>query len=272
MDNILGPRNLRGIFGETFKIIRRNLLRLLAIVASVQVPLYIAMGVAQSSRLIILAIGASLLFIVAQAFLWGALIHAVSEQYVRQRVHIGRAYRYAWGRLWPLAGVWILIFLLGSLVKVLSNIHLFLGVVGFCVGIYIMIHWACALQAVLLEGLGPFKALSRSSALAQGNSGRILGLYLVLLMILFVILGVSNIFLLKVLAMAITAISVSNMAIIAFLALGIPITVIPVTLIAGIGYTLLYYDLRVRKEGYNLDSLATELHIKMDSDSHEKNL
>jgi uncharacterized protein (DUF697 family) len=30
--------------------------------------------------------------------------------------------------------------------------------------------------------------------------------------------------------------------------------------------TLLYYDLRVRKEGYSLEALAEELHIKISSD------
>ena len=30
--------------------------------------------------------------------------------------------------------------------------------------------------------------------------------------------------------------------------------------------TLLYYDLRVRKEGYSLEALAEELHIKINSD------
>lgn len=278
MDNILGPRNLRGILGETFKIIGRNLLSLLAIMASAQVPIWVAIfGIrsieirSQGPPSIIGAIGEGLLLIVAYAFLVGALIHAVSEQYLRPTVDIGRACRVAWRRLGALTAVLILIFLFRSIVNMLSNIHLFVGVVGFCVAMYFMVRWACALQAALLERLGPFKALSRSFALARGNSWRILGLYLVVFMIFFVIFGVSNILCrILLLERAITASPAPLFVVIALLPTAI--TVIPLTLIVGIGFTLLYYDLRVRKEGYNLDWLAKELHIKMDSDSHEKNL
>jgi hypothetical protein len=38
------------------------------------------------------------------------------------------------------------------------------------------------------------------------------------------------------------------------------------TPIFTIGITLLYYDLRARKEEYNLDDLAEELHISEPSD------
>jgi hypothetical protein len=270
MNNVLGPRNVRGIFGETFKIIGRNLLSLLAIVASVQVPLWVAifgiisiLGIASQKPSIIGLIGVGLLVILAYAFLGGALIHAVSEQFVRQKVHIGRAYDFAWGRLWPLAGVSILISLFGSLVAMLSNIHPFLAVVCFCVAIYFMVHWACALQAVLLEALGPFKALSRSFALAQGNSWRILGFSSVVFMIFFVLSSVGKILLLLI---APTVAPTPS-----FTLLYMTFIFIPAFLIGGIAYTLLYYDLRVRKEGYNLESLAKELHIEIDNDSHEKN-
>lgn len=37
------------------------------------------------------------------------------------------------------------------------------------------------------------------------------------------------------------------------------------TPVAIVGATLLYYDLRVRKEGYSLEALAEELHIKINS-------
>lgn len=204
------------------------------------------------------AIGARLLFIVAQAFFAGALIHAVSEQYLRQTVHIDRAYRFAWGRLWALAGALILISLLlhlgGFLADILSIESRFLAVICFLPVIYFENCWAFAMQAALLEGLGPIDALSSSSALVRGNWWRVLGILLVLFLIALIIRNAS--FYLSGGALVIAMIIV---VILAF-----PITVI--------GMTLLYYDLRVRKEGYNLEWLAKELHIKMDSDSHEKNL
>ena len=259
MNNVLGPRGLQGILGETCKIIDRNFFKLLVITAIVIVPLWIAIeGTKSLVRLTIAAIGARLLFTVILSFLGGALIHAVSEQYLRQTIDIGRAYRFAWGRLWAMAGALILIsllFILGSyLAGILSITSRLLAVICFLPVIYFETCWAFALQAALLEGLGPIDAISRSSELVKGNWWRVLGISLVLFLIAIIIIYAS--FFLRERAPIIAPIIVGILT----------------TPIAAIGMTLLYYDLRVRKEGYNLDSLATELHIKMDSDSHEKNL
>ena len=259
MKSILGPRGLQGILGETFKIYGKNFLRLLVIVAIVLVPMLPAIETeVVKYTTFIVVIGMKLLFTVLVAFLYGALIHAVSEQYLRQTIDIGRAYRFAWGRLWAMAGAFIFIFLLihlgGYLVGTLSIKSRFLAAICFLPVIYFKTCWALALQAALLEGLGPIDALSRSSALVRGNWWRVLGILLVLFLIVLIIRNASF-----------------------YLRGGAPViaTIIVVILafpIATIGMTLLYYDLRVRKEGYNLDSLATELHIKMDGNSHEKNL
>jgi hypothetical protein len=280
MNNVLGPRNLRGIFGETFKIIGRNFLRLLAIAAIVEVPLRTIFWIGIlfefwiRSRVssIIPEIAATLLFTVARALVFGALIHAVSQQYLRHTVDIGRAYRFALGRLWPLTAILILVLLLTRLAGMLSSSANFPAVVGFCAVMLLVAYWACALQAASLEGLGVSAAMSRSSALVKGNWLRVLGVFLVLIMILAVISGTTSMLdtkpkpttlhyyvhyhgLLEALRMARKA-----------------ITAIAATLISAIAFTLLYYDLRVRKEGYSLESLAKELKIKIDSESHEKNL
>ena len=148
----------------------------------------------------------------------------------------------------------LLIYLGGYLAFIFAIKRTLLGAICLLPVIYFENYWAFALQAALLEGLGPIDALSRSSALVRGNWWRVLGILIVLFLILLIIRNAS--FYLAVKAPVIAAIIVSILAV----------------HILAIGMTLLYYDLRVRKEGYNLDSLATELHIKIDNDSHEKNL
>jgi hypothetical protein len=246
--NVLGTRNLKGILGETFKICGRNFLRLLVIVAAVQVPLWTAVfGIRSQVPSVIGAIGARVLFTVAQAFFWGAVIHAVSEQYLQRTVHIGRAYRFAWARLWALSVVLILIFLLGCLVDILSAINPFLVAIGLLPFTYFVVRWAFALQAASLERLGPIDALSRSSELVQGSWWRIFGILLALTLIFFIIFLAGT---------YLTAGPLLNTIIVVILA----------TPIFAIGQTLLYYDVRLRKEGYSLESLAKELRIKTDSD------
>ena len=80
-------------------------------------------------------------------------------------------------------------------------------------------------------------ALSRSSALVKGNWWRVLGIVLVLGIMAGIISGILGI--IRIVGSAIGAI------------LSMPITIV--------GATLLYYDLRLKKEGYNLGVMAGEI-------------
>ena len=201
--------------------------------------------------------------IVAYPLMAGALIHAVSEQYLRQTIDIHRAYRFAWKRLGAMIGATILAFLTvvgmfviaTSVTKAISSgVGAIFMVIYFCTAIYLTVRWIFIWHAALLEDLGPKPALSRSSALVKGNWWRVLGIMLVV-----GIIGVVISFLLVLILGVIPIVGPIIGGI-----LSAPIAII--------GATLLYYDLRGRQEGYSLESLAGELHIKMDSDSHGKNL
>ena len=252
MTNILRPRNLRGILGETFKIYARNFLRLSAIVAIVEVSVVLLQGIMSHVK-----IESPVLFIlssiVAAPLMGGALIHAVSEQYFRQTIGIGRAYRFAWRRSGALLGATILTFLAIAAILIIaigiakvisseagSTISFIFAAPGFCAALYLSISWVFIYEAALLEGLGPIAALSRSSALVKGNWWRVWGIMLVL----------------GIITSAITAIFGKLPE------AGTAIGSILSTPILVIGNVLLYYDLRVRKEGYSLESLAGEIHIK----------
>jgi membrane-anchored glycerophosphoryl diester phosphodiesterase (GDPDase) len=266
MSTKLNPRNIGDILGDTFRIYGRNFWDLVAITAIVlgvlgiieiiaglgSLPLVITGGEIEAlagwviAGLIILVVA----YIVCGILVVGALIHAVSEQYLRQRISIRQAYGFAWKRLGAMLGAGILASLaIGGIVAVsvsvaaLSWVGWILLVVGSCASIYLMIRWIFVLPAALLEGLGPTAALSRSSALVKKNWWRVLGITLVVALIsaaISLILGMIP---------TVGAILAS-------------ILVTPIYMIAS---TLLYYDLRVRKEGYSLEALASELHIEIDS-------
>lgn len=101
------PRDLGDIVGETFEIYRRNFLRLIAIVAIVEVILYLLSWVwllplvmtGGSIDVLVLFIVIVVILVVlsfvAYALMEGALIHAVSEQSLGQTIGIGRAYSFA---------------------------------------------------------------------------------------------------------------------------------------------------------------------------------
>jgi len=241
MNNMLEPRNLGGILGETFGIYGRNFLRLIAIVAIVGVILGIlgyvltlsdiALGVTVESLALFTLIMIILLVcsIVVCSLMEGALIHAVSEQSLGHTISIGRAYSFAWRRLGAMLGATILAGLACGLMAI--------TIIGIPFAIYFGIRWVFICQTVLLEDVSPRDALSRSSDLVKDNWWRVFGIVLVVGIIVWVIGWV-----------------VGYIPVV-----GSTLGIILSTPIAITGATLLYYDLRVRKEGYNLETMAREL-------------
>jgi len=263
MNGILGPRSLLDILVETFRIYKRNPIRLLAIVAIVEIGLGFMWsipdfsglrpstpegGTASLTHLIPIGIMLVVASIMGLSLMQGALIHAISEQYLRQSINIGRAFRFAWERLAALAGAMILVLFvttgivvvsIGFTVSLSPDVGYVFIAAGFCVGLYLMVRWSFILQVALLERLGPLAAMSRSSALVKRNWWRVMNMT--------IIIGIITVGISIILGTVPT--------------IGPTLGSILSTPIFTIGITLLYYDLRVRKEEYNLDLLAAELHM-----------
>lgn len=263
MNGILGPRSLLDILVETFKIYKRNPVRLLAIVAIVEIglgfmwsipdfsglrPSTPEAGTASLTHLIPIGIMLVVASIMGLSLMQGALIHAISEQYLRQSINIGRAFRFAWERLAALAGAMILVLFattgilvvsIGFTVSISPDVGYIFVAAGFCVGLYLMVRWSFILQVALLERLGPLAAMLRSSALVKRNWWRVMNMT--------IIIGIITVGISIILGTVPT--------------IGPTLGSILSTPVFAIGITLLYYDLRVRKEEYNLDLLAAELHM-----------
>lgn len=269
MTSILGPRKLGGILRETFKIYRRNFWRLFVIAAIVQVALGVLLfaawtrapmppgeiGIEDLGQLteyltLFIPIGIILfVFYIAVGPLGaGALIHAISEQYLRQTITIGQAYHFAWGRRGALIGATLLaglaivgMFVIPRLVVIVCGpLGIILVFIGIWAAIYFMVRWLFILPVALLEGFGPRTVLSRSSNLVRGSWWRVFGIALVVGIIVAVVTAVLQ-----------------------------TIPVVGTTLggilsapIGAITLTLLYFDLRVKKEGYSLETLSKELGIR----------
>lgn len=273
MNGILGPRSLLDILVETFEIYKRNPIRLLAIVAIVEIGLGFMWsipdfsglrpstpdgGTASLTHLIPVGIMLAVASIMGLSLMQGALIHAISEQYLRQSINIGRAFRFAWERLAALAGAMILALFattgilavsIGYTVSISPDVGYVFIAAGFCVGLYLMVRWSFILQVALLERLGPLAAMSRSSALVKRNWWRVMNMT--------IIIGIITVGISIILGTIPT--------------IGPTLGSILSTPVFAIGITLLYYDLRVRKEEYNLDLLAAELHMSEFLDDREPN-
>jgi hypothetical protein len=267
MSTTLKQRNIGDILGDTFRIYGRHFWKLLAITAIVLGVLGI-IGAVAGFGLLNLAmtwwwtggltgwlIAGPIILVVANIvggiLMVGALIHAVSEQYLRRSISIRQAYSFAWRRLGTMIGAGVLAFLaigginaVSALVAAFSWVGWVLVVVCVCASIYLGICWVFSFPTALLEGLGPITALSRSYSLVKNSWWRILGITLVVVLICGAISAILG--MIPVVGLIVGSILVA-----------------PIYIIAN---TLLYYDLRVRKEEYTLEALSSELHIGIDSD------
>jgi hypothetical protein len=171
----------------------------------------------------------------------GAAIAIVSGAYLGRSVDAGTGLRALGGHVGSL--------IVGSIGR---GLLIILGMVLLLVPGFIALALTFAMpMAIVLEGMGAGESLGRSRELARGHVLRILGtLFMAFGIFLVVILTLS--FALGLVAGAIglgprVAATIGEM-----------VFILPYPLLSVVG-TLLYYDLRIRKEGFDIDVMAQEL-------------
>ncbi len=199
-----------------------------------------------------------------------ATTRAVSDRYLDRPSSLLSAYRAAWGRLGALIAMILILILVyaGSLAVVImftallaaagaGGLGALLAVIAFIglvpVLIMIYVRTVVAVPAIVLERVSGWGGLKRSWQLISGRFWPTFGRMLLLVLITSIISGVvstifqvpgnliapNNSFVFEQVAGAIAAVFVG------------PITYI--------GVTLLYYDIRIRKEGFDIEMLARSL-------------
>ena len=126
--------------------------------------------------------------------------------------------------------------------------------------IYFLITWAFIVQTVALEGCGVRKSLSRSSFLVKRNWWRVLGILFVLWLLGAILSFIASGIVSLIVASIVEAAGGSELVVDQVASFVGGLVAIIFTPIVPVGTTLLYFDLRIRKEGYNLQVMAQELY------------
>ena len=265
-DQDLSPRNLPAILNETFAIYARRLRPFLVLVAVVQVPLGLflfaaswVLGGGEATFFVTLVLGA-----LATAVLFGAAVVAVGQHYLTDTVDIRDCFVRASWRLITLVlltavGVPILLVFLAPLIFAGNpQLVVVVGVLMFP-ATALLVYFSVSIPSVIVEGHRASRALSRSIALIRGSWWRVFGYWLVILLVVQGLAIVSDL----PFSLLLSAVGVSQTSAVfeGILGLGgtvVSIIVLPVLFISG---TLLYYDLRVRKEAYDVSALSREMGI-----------
>ncbi len=180
-------------------------------------------------------------YLVAYLFSQGGTIYAVSELYLGRTTTIGGSLRRVWGQLANLFGVC----LLNGLAVMGAMIFLIIP------GIYVGCRLITCVPAALLEDLGARESLERSFQLTKGSAGRAFVIYVLYFVLLYAAAFLFMIPFGIAIAMAakdpgMVRLSMGILQVGNFLA---GVLVSPFLLIAT---SVFYYDLRVRKEAFDL--------------------
>jgi hypothetical protein len=261
------------ILDRSFQLYRENFVLFLSVLAVVQVPaalLQLALTGVMSDEMFTLAQQAQAGGVKDPALQWkliaaggmngilnlliagitvpletGALTRAVSSRYLNEPTSVGSCYSAVIKMFWRILGTIMLSGLITMLGAFLCVVPMFIFMVWF----------VFSSSVVVLEGLAGTEALGRSKQLTDGHRWRVFGMALCQFMMLVVIWGATagvNQFLLPKLTASPVSQAVLGQAIQQVLHLFL-------TPFFSVAWILLYYDVRIRKEGFDLEVLARSM-------------
>ncbi len=184
-----------------------------------------------------------------------AITYAVSEIYLGRDPTLGSAFAGGLRRFGAAVGL--------AVVLGLAVILMAVTIVGIPFAIYFGVCWALSFQAFVLEGLGIRAAMGRSRALVRGTWWRVLGIAIligiigsILAFVIGLLNGVVDIVLLFARS---SGLGLAFLSVLAFIVnLAAQVFTAPIWYC---GAVLLYYDLRVRKEGFDLELMASDMGV-----------
>jgi len=256
----LRPLTLDGIVGHAFQIYARHWKVLVGVTAAVLLPfaalqsLVAAAGGAESG----VAVALSLLESFFTIMLQGAIVKIVADHYLGRPVQFGKAWQTLQLKAVPLIstnllaglliGVAVVIPALVAGLALAADSYLIGGLALCCAGLVAIVagFWiAFTNQVVVIEGLQGMAALTRSRELTAGVWGRIFAIGLIAgLFSMICVIPLGGLALLSEEALAVASPLATGLAQVFIVPLSWAMTV------------LLYYDTRVRKEGFGLEALA----------------
>jgi hypothetical protein len=238
-DLALRPRSPTELVDAAFQVFRRDPVQFIVATAAVYVPwlvvrLVLDLGVSTDLPTGRNAMWALLAALIVYAIVGGVVAVVASDVYLGQPADAVRALRVAFTRIVTLLATGII-----------TLFAIFVAALFFLLpALYPLAAFFAVRQAVVLEGGGTIAAIERSSRLSAGVKRHVLNtLLLILLLTGAVSFGIG------LLAGLIPSRVLMNVVVTAAHVILYPFF--------GITETLLYYDIRIRKEGFDVEYLAT---------------
>ncbi len=175
----------------------------------------------------------------------GGLVHIASEQIQGRKISAREGWRFGMGKVWRLFFAtlfYMIVVMIGFVLLVIP-------------GIYLMVSLALYNQTAVIEDRGPSDALTRSGALVKDFRWRCLGIFILVFALVFILSGILE-FPLRLAVGWIFGRGVLGAGLAELVGWFATYLFAPFSMLV---YTLLYYDLRVRKENLDLQLMVDNL-------------
>ena len=207
--------------------------------------------------------------LVIQPIATAAMTRAVGDVYLDHPASVGGAYRAVGQRLGSVVAVALLLFVAGVAVMAVaaglaigfvaaagsSGAALLVVIIPLAVFVLILLYtrWLFAAPIVILERLGAVAAMRRSWGLVRGSTPRVFGIVL----LVGIITGILSAIVSALLGV-VTSVGDTNVQLVLsqLATLIVSVLIQPISFIVVV---LLYYDIRIRREAFDIEMLAANL-------------
>lgn len=231
------------VLSHSFAVFSRNILGFTTVAAIVMIPtlllgffagLYSEDAGAPPSTDQLILIGATIIVsFVLSPISWAIIIHASYQDMRGKPARLGDAVGQAFGRVLPLIGVGLL-----------YSIGITLGAMLLLIpGIILMVMWFVSVPACVVEKTGAVRSLGRSRELTKGYRWKLFALGLVL-----VVISVAGNFVPQLGALVAGPLGMLGLTL---------ITQAAIQAFFGVVIAIAYHDLRVAKEGVDIERIAS---------------
>jgi len=266
----LRPMTLGEVLDRTFSLYRENFLLFTGIAALPYLLLLILrfvflLGSRSSLQgtpnfssgfiggIILGAVGALVVWVILLGIAQAATVWAVSELYLGRTASVRGAYANSKGRILPIVSIIIMVFIATAVV---GGITFFLLAIP---GIYLACRLAVAVPVAIVEKESPVTSMERSMELTKGFGWHVFLLFLltfVISLIVGILIGAPATLLTFRAMMAKQLPSTGVMAYSYIANFASQVLVAPIGTISA---SLMYFNLRVRKEGFDIQHLMSTL-------------
>lgn len=286
----LYPMGIGEILDRSFRILRNHFWLLFLIILIPQVIYFLVSqglqlaffggAMVQSAADLGMGLGftallSAIVFLIIQFWAQGALIHAVSETYLGHSASVWASFAAMRNRLGRLIGTMLVMgFLVALVVGVLIGVSailamisvaltVLLGFAAFVLGLHLFLNWLMVDKVVVLEDTAWMSALRRSKELmtARTESGFWKGTKMKasLILLLGFLIGFGFQLLFQVPGALLGVLSKGNELILTVIHLFNIAATSLATVYTAVAMIVYYYDIRVRKEGFDLKMMAEKL-------------